>query len=49
MPEQHEHHSSQVHYSSSHGAGEATSFDKLAKELVSGTLSRGKALKLLGD
>jgi hypothetical protein len=49
MPDQPEHQkSSQVHYSRPHHAGEATSFDELAKGLASGTLSRGKALRLLG-
>ena len=48
MPDQHEHHSSQVHYASPHGAGGATSFDELAKGLAGGTISRGKALRLLG-
>ena len=50
MPDQPEHQkSSQVHYSSPHRAGETTSsFDELAKGLASGTLSRGKALRLLG-
>ena len=50
MPDQHEHQkSSQVHYSSPRRAGETTtsSFDDLAKGLASGTLSRGKALRLL--
>jgi hypothetical protein len=31
MPDQPEHHSSQVHYSSPHRAGETTSFDELAE------------------
>jgi hypothetical protein len=51
MPDQPEHQkSSQVHYSSPHQTGETTtsSFDDLAKGLASGTLSRGKALRLLG-
>jgi hypothetical protein len=48
MPDQHEHQkSSQVHFSPN-SAGGATSFDELAKGLASGTLSRGKALRLLG-
>ncbi len=48
MPDQPEHHSSQVHYSSPHRAGETTSFDELAKGLAEGKLTRRKALRLLG-
>src|SRR5215216_1672878 len=55
MPEQQQHHISQevVQYSSSpssHSGGSsiATSLDELAKGLASGTLSRGKAIRLVG-
>jgi hypothetical protein len=56
MPEQQEHHISQevIPYSSSSpsshsGASSiATSLDELAKGLANGTLSRGKALRLVG-
>jgi hypothetical protein len=48
MPDQPEHHSSQVHYSSPHRAGETTSFDELAKGLAEGKLTRRKALRMLG-
>jgi len=55
MPEQ-EHHISQQELlpspsfasSRSGGSSIATSFDELAKELATGTLSRGKALRLVG-
>src|SRR5215217_2864222 len=55
MPEQQQHHISQevVQYSSSlssHSGGSsiATSLDELAKGLANGTLSRGKAIRLVG-
>src|SRR5215207_2206366 len=47
MPEQEHHNRQEVHFSP-HEAGEATSFDELAKGLASGTLSRRKALRLMG-
>jgi len=55
MPEQQQHHISQevVQYSSSpsshsDGSSIASSLDELAKGLANGTLSRGKALRLVG-